>query len=146
MSYKNYFSGLCCALALFSVGSLWASEVKMPMRFKYDTNPNEVLQTYPLGSLNKLAVLSHHGKADKEVRLPNGREGWVYDMGIHRVPREYITPDGEKQVVQAREKSGPQQVYTLVFSKDGYVIDVLYQDNDSGMSALQIQHKSMMKR
>lgn len=145
MRYKNYFSGLSCALALLSVGSLWASEAKMPMRFKYDANPGEVLQTYPLGSLNKLAVLSHHGKADKEVRLPNGREGWVYDMSIHRVPRAYVTPDGEKHVVKAREKSGPQQAYTLVFSKEGYVIDVLYQDKSTGMSALQIQHKSMTK-
>lgn len=145
MKYKSYCSSLLCVLAVLYLGSLWADGMKMPMRFKYDANPGEILKTYPLGSLNKLAVLSHHGKADKEVRLPNGREGWVYDMSIHRVPRTYITPDGEKQVVNEREKSGVQQVYTLVFGDDGYVIDVLYQDKSSGMSALQIQHDSMMK-
>jgi len=145
MKYRQSLTGILCVMSVFYFGVIWADKIKMPMRFEPDADPVKVLQSYPLGSMNKLAVLSHHGKADKEIRMPNGREGWVYDMSLHRIPKVYMTPDGEKQVVEEREKAGIQQIYTLIFGNDGYVIDVIYQGQRTGMSALQMQHTNMMK-
>jgi len=61
-------------------------------------------------------------------------------MGIHRVPRVYVTPKGQLLLAREREKLGVRQVYTLVFDDDGYVIDMLYDDKASGLPALQMQH------
>ncbi|MCW8956376.1 MAG: hypothetical protein OQL09_05795 [Gammaproteobacteria bacterium] len=144
MKSKMIHMSAMVMLVLFSSAEGFTDDQMMPMRFTPESNPEAVLMSYPLGSMNKLAVLSHHGKADRVVQLPNGREGWIYDLSIHFIPKMYITPKGEKMLVNAQEKTGQIQIYTLVFGKDERVIDVIYQNKSTGYSALQIQQKKMM--
>jgi len=146
MMYKKYFLVLLSTIIIMFLGSASAENAKMPMKFKYDSKPEKVLQTYPLGSLNRMAVFSHHGKADKEIVLPNGRSGWVYDVSMYMMPKVYYKPSGEKKVVQERQKSNRNQMYILVFGQDDKVIDVIYQDKSTGLSALQLQHNRVMKK
>ncbi len=136
-----FLSGMLTMLCSLS---LMADGMKMPMRFTYEASPEQVLKTYPLCSLKKLAVMSHHGKADKEVRLANGREGWVYGMSKHRTLKTYVTPSGEKKTVIESPLADFERTYTLVFDDDGRVIDVLYQGASSNMSALQLQSKPVI--
>lgn len=110
---------LLAALLPMVMAVVEAGDMQMPSRFTSGSDPGKLLNSYPLGKLNRLAVLSHHGKADEETRLPNGLTGWVYDKSIHRVPRVYVSPDRTEQVVNERKKSGPINKYTLVFSSDG---------------------------
>ncbi|MCW9023099.1 MAG: hypothetical protein OQK73_00310 [Gammaproteobacteria bacterium] len=145
MMYKKYFFIMLGTITILYLGPVSADNLKMPMKFKYDSQPTKVLQTYPLGTLNRMAVFSHHGKADKEVTLPNGRGGWVYDVSMYMLPKIYYKPNGEKKVVQERQKSNRNQMYILVFGQDGNVMDVIYQDKSTGLSALQLQYQRMMK-
>lgn len=93
----------------------------MPPSFSLDKSPGEILEEYPLGVVDKKVAFIHHGKAIKEFTLPNGRLGWMYDVGQQEWHR----------------------TYTLVFGNDGKVIDVLYYDHSkyskNGLTALQIQ-------
>lgn len=138
-----FLSGMLTMLCSLS---LMADGMKMPMRFTYEASPEQVLKTYPLGSLKKLAVMSHHCKADKEVRLANGREGWVYSIGKHRTLKTYVAPNGEQKTVVENLQLGVKRTYTLVFDDDGNVIDVLYQGESSTMSALQLKSKPMINQ
>ena len=65
------------------------------------------------------AALVHHGKAHWTTKLPNGREGWVYQYGSRDTTYSY----------------------TLEFGRDGTVIDVVYRHvNDKHpLSALGVQ-------
>lgn len=93
----------------------------MPPGFTLDADPEKTLAAYPLGVIHKDAAFVHHGKANKELVLPNGKTGWLYDVGDQEWHRSY----------------------TLVFGDDGTVSDVLYYDHGRfskhGLSALQIQ-------
>jgi len=97
-----------------------AADVSMPLRFDINAEPREVLRQYPLGEIDEQTAFSHHGQADKKVELPNGAEGWLYDVGREEWHR----------------------TYTLVFGGEGTVIDVLYYDHsrfEEGLSALVLQ-------
>lgn len=93
----------------------------MPPTFSLDNAPEQVLERYPLGKIDRQAAFSHHGPANRAVVLANGKEGWVYDVGDRSTHR----------------------IYTLVFDDRGVVIDVLYYDHGHyakhGLSALQVQ-------
>lgn len=107
--------------ALFSA-FVWAAEQKylpMPPSFSAETDPEAALRKYPLGVITKQAAFSHHGQATRTVTLPNGNEGWVYQVGEGRGLR----------------------TYTLVFNESGVVTDVLYnaRDHYNGLTALQLQ-------
>lgn len=94
--------------------------MRMPPSFSLES-PVKVLENYPLGVIDKGAAFAHHGKANKEFTLPNGRLGWLYDVG----------------------KQEWHRTYTLVFGNDGIVIDVMYYDHGRfskyGLTALQVQ-------
>lgn len=98
----------------------------MPPRFTLKELPPSVLAAYPLGVINQQAAFSHHGSAHRRITLPNGNEGWVYNVG----DKEW------------------HRTYTLVFKPDGTVGDVLYYDHskhsDAGLSALQLQSKRLI--
>lgn len=121
-----------------------AEKLKMPMPFSPTSNPYNVLKTYPLGFGNKVALQSHHGKADRVVTLPNGHEGWVYYISKHHVPKIYTTPDGKRKIINEGYKADKEQTYTIVFSMNDSVIDVIYNNKSSGMSALIIQFRNNM--
>ncbi|MDE2089455.1 MAG: hypothetical protein KGJ12_05490 [Gammaproteobacteria bacterium] len=108
-------------MVLFSAVS-FADESKyppMPPDFSAKTDMQEALLKYPLGVINKEAAFSHHGQATRKVTLPNGNEGWVYQVG---------------------EGAG-LRTYTLEFNEKGIVTDVLYneQGRHNGLTALQLQ-------
>lgn len=109
------------AMSLFSLFSQ-AAEQKyppMPPYFTTRADAEAVLLKYPLGVITKEAAFSHHGQATRKVTLPNGNEGWVYQVG---------------------EGTG-LRTYTLEFNGKGIVIDVLYneQGRHNGLTALQLQ-------
>ena len=112
---------LLIAAALLSMFS-FAAELKyppMPPDFSAKADREEALLKYPLGVITKQAAFSHHGQAIRTVTLPNGNEGWVYQVG---------------------EGSG-LGTYTLAFNDKGIVTDVLYNEKGrhNGMTALQLQ-------
>lgn len=100
---------------------------RMPPAFNLDADPEQVLTQYPLGEVTKVAAFAHHGKAHRELKLPNGRFGWLYDVGRKEWHR----------------------TYTLVFGKDETVIDVMYFDHSKysgrGLTAMQLQSASLLQ-
>lgn len=91
----------------------------IPPAFSSASVPEETLRKYPLGVITKQAAFSHHGQATRTIALPNGNEGWVYQIGEGRGLR----------------------TYTLVFDAKGVVTDVLYNERNwrNGFTALQLQ-------
>ena len=122
-----------------------AESVPMPPRFILDTSPQQVLSEYPLGVVPAMAAYAHHGHPHHKITLPNGLEGWVYEgHGAYDVV-SYRQSDGPDESTVVEEHQGfPRMSYTLVFSIDGKVIDVLYDDSHGlhEASALQIQHSA----
>ena len=119
-------SGGILLLALIIIGVTARAQqptLPKPPRFTLNDKPERVLANYPLGVIDRNAAFSHHGKAHKEFTLVNRREAWLYDVG-------------EKEW---------HRTYTLVFGKDGKVIDVLFYDHGRhekyGLTALQVQSK-----
>ena len=112
---------LLTVASLLSVFS-YAAEQKFPPTppdFSTTTHVQAALLKYPLGVISKEAAFSHHGQATRKVTLPNGNEGWVYQVG---------------------EGAG-LRTYTLEFNEKGVVTDVLYkeQGRHNGLSALLLQ-------
>lgn len=105
----------------WTVATAQQERTQMPPKFSLDKEPEKVLATYPLGVIDKSAAFAHHGKANDELTLPNGKVGWLYDVG----------------------KKEWHRSYTLVFDNDETVIDVLYYDHGRfskyGLTALQVQ-------
>lgn len=101
-------------------------KISMPPRLTLNELPPAVLVAYPLGVVNQQAAFSHHGSAHRRLTLPNGNEGWIFNVG----------------------DKGWHRTYTLVFDANGMVSDVLYYDHskhsDSGLSALQLQSKRLV--
>lgn len=114
----------------------------MPPTFKIDAPPRTVLEQYPLGVIPKQAAFVHHGKAVKTVTLPNGHEGWVYEVGGQR-EKTYRDPTGEKQTVRESERAFGWRTYTLAFDDKDIVVDVLYNEEGrhDGLSAAQVQRE-----
>lgn len=115
----------------------------MPPAFKPDAPVEQTLRAYPLGVISKQAAFSHHGKAHREIKLPNGMSGWVYDVGGLSQAIPYVSPTGKKQSVTETEVAHQARSYTLVFDNRGMVVDVLYNENGrhDGLAALALQHR-----
>lgn len=133
---------LSAQIAILGVGH--AQILPMPPHFTGEQAQEAPLEEYPLGVITKQAAFVHHGKADHSITLPNGLEGWVYQVRLDREVKSYRQPAGSiKRVVETEE--GPNlRTYTLMFDTRGIVIDVLYNENGShdGLSAVQIQRQA----
>lgn len=114
-----------------------------PPSFSAGTDPEQVLQSYPLGLITMQAALAHHGLTDKKIRLANGREGWVYAVGFVKNHKRYRLPSGETKDVMETDWGLGVRNFVLVFGdKDRVVIDVIYKDdgNGIGVTAMELQY------
>lgn len=131
---------LCLAWTAGVSASHGPAHLAMPPAFTMQADPQAVLGAYPLTEITKQAAFSHHGKARRSVTLPNGKEGWVYEVGTVQA-RTYQNPRGEPRSVQEAETGHGLRSYTLVFDARGVVSDVLYREQGphDGLTALQVQ-------
>ena len=118
-----------------------ADNLPMPPGFSLDQKPQDVLSNYPLGVISSMAAYAHHGHPDQELILPNGLNGWIYELRSKQPATTYVQPDGTALNVQDGSAVAPSVRYTLVFGVDDKVIDVLYDDRHRqfGSNALQMQ-------
>lgn len=144
---------MMAAVVLGVMLSPWASlaqpaKLPMPPNFTSGASVEQTLHAYPLGVVTRQAAFSHHGTAHREIKLPNGLEGWVYDVG--GVPKDvsYIGPKGKRQTVREAPVSHEARSYTLVFDNRGVVVDVLYNESGphDGLTALSLQHRKGVLR
>lgn len=114
----------------------------MPPVFTPTSPVEQTLRAYPLGVITKQAAFSHHGKEHRKIKLPNGLEGWVYDVGGLPKSASYGSPEGKKQTFTEAEIRHQVRSYTLVFDNRGVVIDVLYNEKGphDGLTALSRQY------
>ncbi|MEA3274096.1 MAG: hypothetical protein U9Q81_02115 [Pseudomonadota bacterium] len=131
------------SLLILWVPFAFAEPPPMPPRFTPDKDAEELLRDYPLGVITELAAYSHHGHPDHKITLPNGLEGWVYEIYGDREIRTYVQPGGSETEVEETPGASPKWSFVLVFSADGTVIDVLYDGKHPrlGLSALQVQRR-----
>jgi hypothetical protein len=129
-------------LTMVAATSALAGQQSMPPSFSEQNEPETVLRAYPLGVTTKQAAFSHHGKALRTLILPNGKEGWVYEVGGKQA-HTYQHPTSEKHTVYEAGPGNGVRTYTLVFDDKGVVIDVLYNEKGrhDGLTALQVQRK-----
>lgn len=121
-----------------------AGPLPMPPSFTDELAPEVVLRTYPLGVITKQAAFSHHGKAVRTLILPNGKEGWVYEVGGKQAQTyQHPNPTKERHTVYETGPGNGVRLYTLEFDDKGVVIDVLYneQGRHDGLTAVQAQRK-----
>ena len=147
MKILSTVTGLAAAAACWATTAIAADKLPVPPRFTAETERMEVLETYPLGVITQQAAFSHHGKADFEVELPNGLEGWVYEVGRTKEKAAYRQPGGEERTVTETRHDRGTRLYTLVFGPGGKVIDVLYNEHGrhDGLTALQVQQELMQQ-
>jgi hypothetical protein len=129
-------------LTMVAATAALAGQQTMPPSFSEQSEPETVLRAYPLGITTKQAAFSHHGKALRTLILPNGKEGWVYEVGGKQA-QTYQHPTREKHTVYEAGPGNGVRTYTLVFDDKGVVIDVLYNEKGrhDGLTALQVQRK-----
>ena len=113
---------------------------KLPV-FDTDTDPEQVLQDYPLGVITLQAAYAHHGEPDKQMLLANGKEGWVYTVGYAEKRMTSRTPSGEVRTSDVTDWALGVRNFTLVFD-DRVVIDVIYKDDGTGIgvTAMELQY------
>jgi hypothetical protein len=131
-------------LTMVAATTALAGQQSMPPSFSEQNEPETVLRAYPLGVTTKQAAFSHHGKAVRTLILPNGKEGWVYEVGGKQAKTyQHPTQEKKKHTVHETEPGNGVRNYTLVFDDRGVVIDVLYneQGRHDGLTALQVQRK-----
>lgn len=129
-------------LTMVAATAALAGQQTMPPSLSEQNEPETVLRAYPLGVTTKQAAFSHHGKALRTLILPNGKEGWVYEVGGKQA-QTYQHPTREKHTVYEAGPGNGVRTYTLVFDDKGVVIDVLYNEKGrhDGLTALQVQRK-----
>lgn len=139
---RSFVIAIMLALAWSGGYGQTQKTLPMPPDFNIDASPRTVLEQYPLGLIPKQAAFVHHGKAVKTVTLPNGHQGWVYEVGGQR-EKTYKDPTGEKRTVRESEQTLGRRTYTLVFDDNGMVVDVLYNEKGrhDGLSAVQVQRE-----
>ena len=115
----------------------------MPPVFNQETSPQQILERYPLGQIDRQAAFSHHGKAHQTVTLVNGLTGWVYEVHRGGKPETFRRPDGEEMTMLDTHEHPAAGTYTLMFDGTGHVVDVLYRDLRHGdaNSALLVQRE-----
>jgi hypothetical protein len=135
-------------LAILLSPCVASAQLPKPPAFCRDAPIEETLLVYPLGIITKQAAFSHHGPAHQEIQLPNGLDGWIYDVGGEPKAVEYTGLTGEKRTFMERPWEHELREYILVFDDRGIVIDVLYEDEGThgGMTALQLQHRREVQR
>ena len=132
------------ALTTVAATATLAGQLSMPPSFTEQVEPETVLRDYPLGVITKQAAFSHHGKAVRSLILPNGKVGWVYEVGGKQAKTyQHPTKEKQKHTVYETEPGSGVRTYTLEFDDKGVVIDVLYneQGRHDGLTALQVQRK-----
>lgn len=136
------FQNVLLTMAMAVATVVMAGQLPMPPNFSGQLEPEEALRAYPLGVINKQAAFSHHGKALRILILPNGKEGWLYEVGVKQA-RIYQQASRGKQTVYEAGPDNRASTYTLVFDNKDMVIDVLYNENGrhDGLTALQEQRK-----
>lgn len=142
-SFASVFLLVCNLFPLSSSAN--TGYLPMPPSFSADTDPEQILQNYPLGLTTMQAALSHHGLADKKIQLVNGREGWVYAVGFMKNQKRYRLPSGETKDVMETDWGLGVRNFVLVFGdNDRVVIDVIYKDdgNGIGVTAMELQYPS----
>lgn len=130
------------AIVLGPLASLAQSPASpMPPAFTPGASVERTLRAYPLGVITRQAAFSHHGAPHRKVKLANGQEGWVYDVGGLPSMVPYVSPNGRKQTVKETQAVHAVRSYTLVFDSQGVVADVLYNENGphNGLTALSLQ-------
>jgi hypothetical protein len=140
MTMKPILNVLLMLAAVAATATLdgQAGQLPMPPSFTGQMEPETILRAYPLGVITKQAAFSYHGKAVHTLILPNGKEGWAYEVRDKQA-RTYQHPTGEKHTVYETGPDDGVRTYTLVFDDKGVVIDVLYRHD--GLTALQAQRK-----
>jgi len=135
-------------LAILLSPSVASAQLPKPPVFSRDAPVEETLHAYPLGVITRQAAFSHHGPAHQEIQLPNGLEGWVYDVGGEPKAVDYTRLTGEKRTFMERPWEHELREYILVFDGRGIVIDVLYEEEGThdGLTALQLQHRREVQR
>lgn len=138
----KYFLNLLLALNTLVATAGMGAAMTMPPSFSWQADPGTVLRDYPLGTITKSAAFSHHGKAIRVLALPNGEEGWVYEVRGKQT-QTYQHPTAEKHTVYESAPGNNVHTYTLVFDDKGVVVDVLYNEQGphDGLTALQAQLK-----
>ncbi|MFH1820199.1 MAG: hypothetical protein ABIC92_20190 [Pseudomonadota bacterium] len=132
------------ALTMVAATASLAGQLSMPPSFTEQVEPETVLRAYPLGVITKQAAFSHHGKAVRSLILPNGKVGWVYEVGGKQAKTyQHPTKEKQKHTVYETEPGNGVRTYTLEFDDKGVVIDVLYneQGRHDGLTALQVQRR-----
>lgn len=132
---------LFCTVSWVTAGVADPDKVpKLPV-FDTDTDPEQVLQDYPLGVITLQAAYEHHGEPDKMMLLANGKEGWVYTVGYARKQMTSRTPSGEVRSTEVTDWGLGVRNFTLVFD-DRVVIDVIYKDDGTGIgvTAMELQY------
>lgn len=130
-----------CALLWVTASGADSIFLPEPPAFKLNTDPEVVLQDYPLGTIPRQAAFAHHGGPDKKISLANSKEGWVYFVGYASQRKDYRMPSGKSKVVEEIDWSLSVRSFTLVLD-DGVVIDVIYKDDGTGIgvTAMELQH------
>lgn len=132
--------------------SLWTGLVQsgnppMPPALTPSASVAWTLRAYPLGVVTKQSAISHHGKPQQEIKLPNGLEGWVYEIGGPSKAAPPVKKNLLGDIVGPHPHRVPQvspaASYTLVFDDRGMVVDVLYNEKGphNGLTALSVQHR-----
>jgi len=140
---KSILNVLLALTTVAATASL-AGQLSMPPSFTEQVEPETVLRAYPLGVITKQAAFSHHGKAVRSLILPNGKVGWVYEVGGKQAKTyQHPTKEKQKHTVYETEPGNGVRTYTLEFDSKGVVIDVLYneQGRHDGLTALQVQRR-----
>lgn len=139
----NRIAVLFCAVLWASASGAEPGDLPKPPSFDTDTDPEQVLQDYPLGVITLQAAFAHHGSPDKQVLLANGKEGWVYIVGYAKNRKTYRLPSGEtKDVMETDWGLGVRNFVLVMDDRDRVVIDVIYKDDGSGIgvTAMELQY------
>lgn len=132
-----------CALLWTAVSVAEPGYLPEPPFFDADTDPETVLQDYPLGVITSQAAFAHHGGPEKKMSLANGKEGWVYTAGYARDRKTYRLPSGEtKSVMETDWSLGARQFVLVIDDIDRVVTDVIYKDDGTGIgvTAMELQY------
>lgn len=148
MTSRTFHSMILATLLSATAGLGLADKLPMPPTFTPQADIEQTLRAYPLGVITRQAAFSHHGRFHREVKLPNGLTGWVYDVGGQPKAVTYGSPTGESRNVRETEARHGTRGYTLVFDSRGLVVDVLYNEEGrhDGLTALSQQHMKGMTR
>lgn len=137
----NRFELLLITFLSASTAMAETAVLPKPPALTVETQPEAVLQTYPLGVITEQAAFAAHGGPDKKITLPNGKAGWVYVVGYAKNRETYRLPSGQTRTIDETAWELGVRNFTLVFD-DGVVIDVIYKDDGEGIgvTAMELQY------